>query len=711
MVRHGQTLANAKGIVQSCERGGGGGLTLNGSQQAQAAGVRLANEKFGFCVVSDAQRTIHTAELLLSKVPAARAALRADEAVDREHNDMMRIPFVHFDSLARERDAGQFAGKPNSTMAAAAREVVSGNSADDPSRSASIKKKKKKKRKSGNRRRVAADFDDDVDDCDGDERKERDMSAEQRSREWRPQGGESWLDVAERTRLMLRKVLQIAALRQEALSWQKEQHSCGKRSGRVAISHDVPDTSIMPSGSNSDHVLLVTHGGFIKEFINAHEKRWQLQNDFKNAPGFGPSHTAAAAVAAGGEQVPGPRALYRNIARNGSSYVFTVKLNAASAGTLRRAARAVVHNTAAYETTKNAASDNDNIIGNTSSSQTKSKSSKSTNKSRSAQNDGEALAALHVSHATLLDAARDATGPSSCTVTMIKENQVGEPTPNGAATSGNKNEEAEIPLQVLGAAWARANEQHLGCDLLTPPPGFLSSSRLRKDTRSQSEKIRKVRGPGKGVMDEQSMKDEAHERERLMVEKRGREFASTYCRSLEEKLRLRAGLLEPTELSMSNIDTGLALSSHVEGGSSPSLVPSNPTVFGDRYVKEVTEREMACAMLWCVHLPRIIMLASIASMAIGVYILAANRTSRTNVQKAVLMIAAGLSVWVFYVAIWGFPCRRLNKTVAAHSGDDLREVAYGNRQFGPHGKLLRDSAKWAERMRKYRINKPPLGYL
>ena len=52
-------------------------MTLNGSQQAQAVGVRLKNEKFGFCVVSDALRTIHTAELLLSKVPAARAALRA----------------------------------------------------------------------------------------------------------------------------------------------------------------------------------------------------------------------------------------------------------------------------------------------------------------------------------------------------------------------------------------------------------------------------------------------------------------------------------------------------------------------------------------------------------------------------------------------------------------------------------------------------------
>ena len=140
-------------------------------------------------------------------------------------------------------------------------------------------------------------------------------------------------------------------------------------------------------------------------------------------------------------------------------------------------------------------------------------------------------------------------------------------------------------------------------------------------------------------------------------------------------------------------------------------MPSNPTVFGDRYVKEATEREMACAMLWCVHLPRVIMLASIASMGIGAYILAANTSSSTNVQEPVLMIAAGLSVWVFYIAVWGFPCRRLNGKDTSRAGDGLTEVAYSNHHFGPHGKLLRDSAKWAARMRKYRISKPPLGYL
>ena len=86
MVRHGQTQANSRGIVQSSARGGGGGLTRLGARQARVAGARIALEqRISFCVVSDGLRTLQTAELILQGVVGVlpdRGGLGGDLAAD-----------------------------------------------------------------------------------------------------------------------------------------------------------------------------------------------------------------------------------------------------------------------------------------------------------------------------------------------------------------------------------------------------------------------------------------------------------------------------------------------------------------------------------------------------------------------------------------------------------------------------------------------------
>ena len=147
--------------------------------------------------------------------------------------------------------------------------------------------------------------------------------------------------------------------------------------------------------------------------------------------------------------------------------------------------------------------------------------------------------------------------------------------------------------------------------------------------------------------------------------------------------------------------------------------PSSPvasTTFGDKYVNEPSAAEERCALFWCIHLPRVIVLGSVVAVAFGA-ITMATADSATDRQNGLGMMGGALAVWTGYVLVWGVPCRRRSAASDDGEGGGLAEAAYGSgaggygENAGFHGRTVRESAAWAARMRKYRTSKPPLGYL
>ena len=120
-------------------------------------------------------------------------------------------------------------------------------------------------------------------------------------------------------------------------------------------------------------------------------------------------------------------------------------------------------------------------------------------------------------------------------------------------------------------------------------------------------------------------------------------------------------------------------------------------------------------MFWCVHLPRLVMLGSLAMASLAIYALARSPESAglSGRGGAWGTLGACACCWACYVLVWGVPCQRRNRT---SPGDGLAQTAYGSGygtgpRGGFHGRTTRQSAAWAREMRRYRIHKPPLGYL
>ena len=295
LVRHGQTVANKQRVVQSAKGGGGGGLSMAGAKQCAATARTLAalsvGQAFDLILVSDCKRTVHTAELLLDALPSE---LRAAS------------PIV-FEPLCRERHPGKYEGSTSDAFAAAARNATKAEArAKAKARAQSLKAKGKTPQ---SRRKVAAEADAAMDEpaaiAECDQAAENTAAA----RAWRPEGGgESWEDVGNRATAVLRKAIHLVArsrAEREAANPSEEQ------------------------GSRHPQVLVVTHGGFIKEFINSLAEGWRER--------------PAAAATAGAEAGTARKNFYPNNIRNGSLTTFSVEINAGHAAAVRRAARAFVH--------------------------------------------------------------------------------------------------------------------------------------------------------------------------------------------------------------------------------------------------------------------------------------------------------------------------------------------------------------------------------
>ena len=85
LVRHGETIENAEGVLQGLMPGN---LSEQGKEQARVLGEELRGQHFDVMFVSDLHRTVQTAELL---------------------NEVLQLPMIKTPIL-RERDWGEVTG-------------------------------------------------------------------------------------------------------------------------------------------------------------------------------------------------------------------------------------------------------------------------------------------------------------------------------------------------------------------------------------------------------------------------------------------------------------------------------------------------------------------------------------------------------------------------------------------------------------------------
>ena len=86
LVRHGETIENAEGVLQGLMPGN---LSEQGKEQVRVLGEELTGQHFDVMFVSDLHRTVQTAELL---------------------NEVLQLPIIKTPIL-RERDWGEVTGK------------------------------------------------------------------------------------------------------------------------------------------------------------------------------------------------------------------------------------------------------------------------------------------------------------------------------------------------------------------------------------------------------------------------------------------------------------------------------------------------------------------------------------------------------------------------------------------------------------------------
>eukprot|EP00899_Mesostigma_viride_P021037 jgi/Mesvir1/28935/Mv17719-RA.1 len=256
-VRHGETTANASHMAQGH---GQGELTEKGRVQAALLGRKLAQEDFEQIYCSDLQRACETLKIALKEMASARA--RGQGGVAPTHPSAPQAPAVAplpapaavaYQMILRERDVGPaFEGQPYGAVQAAAK------AAGEPPRA------------------------------------------------FRPPGGESWEDVYARAGAFL---IQLAlahfdggsTLREgstvppavtgmtsdsnsdarggewDSMSEGEEGSGRGTRADVAPQGHTTPQlgSRARRGGGGVQQILVMTHGGFIKELMNivlAHQK-------------------------------------------------------------------------------------------------------------------------------------------------------------------------------------------------------------------------------------------------------------------------------------------------------------------------------------------------------------------------------------------------------------------------------------------------------
>ena len=229
VVRHGETEDNKKRIIAGHNAGR---LSALGVSQAQALGVRLRDTGFDAVFCSDLVRTRQTAEEILRTLPAG-------------------LP-VFFDARLREKGGGSIEGRPLGTAEKMAK------------------------------------------------------AAKVNAREFRPAGGESWRDVAARSESFVREVVASSAAI-AAKTYAPSELEAGRGRGRVKAGQSRDEESgcfprklpavqapepaaVSAAPSHADQqkpgtalkVLVVSHGGWIKEMINSHVPGAGALNNSKN---------------------------------------------------------------------------------------------------------------------------------------------------------------------------------------------------------------------------------------------------------------------------------------------------------------------------------------------------------------------------------------------------------------------------------------------
>jgi len=531
MVRHGQTLANKRGIVQSSKGGGGGGLTMAGAKQIAATGRTLAgmtqSQGFDLVLVSDCKRTLHTAELLLGALPSAvqrlgSAARPADDSTRR----FGAPPFVVLEPLARERHPGRYEGGTSEAFATAARNAVRAEAkAKAKARAQSLKAKGKVVQ---SRRKVAAAAEAAMQEpaeaatVEG----EGPGEAAAASRSWRPDGGgESWSDVCERCADLLKRIVLLVE----------------RSDGAV----EAAGGAQQPKGHRA-HVLVVTHGGVIKEFINAQEEGWR-------APHAGTAATAAAAAAA---TAPARRKIYPNNARNGAIFQFSVELGAAQATKLRKAARDFAHAKASGVAARSGGKDGDTAKV-------------------------AAAAARRAARVALSQAVNEAVAASR--THMVRENEA-----SAATDCSAQDNEAAVTLSLLGEQWAAHQSQ-----LATHPqhPG---------NGTSDSDGESSAAGPMSAKALRRSMRNSRRQQQQQQQQPQTRvevvKGVPLCGQSIGEKLQFRAELMSDASTAAFNKgQAGRALGT--AGGGSDIVVVSGKRG-GWHFIKQLRNRDPATVALF-----------------------------------------------------------------------------------------------------------------